>query len=108
MFEYLQNWLGHIESNYGVNPVIFAILYCAGVIPFWLSVYKIINAIKRRDRKKLVSFIVVLGVVIISPFTYVAIFGKNLPAWFWIVAAVIIAYSVNSVLRRIRTTQKAS
>lgn len=107
MFEYLQNWLGHIENNYGVNPVIFAIIYCAGVIPFWLSVYKIIQAIRRRDHKKLVSFSIVLGIVIIAPFTYVAVFGHNLPVWFWIVAAVVIVYTVNSVLRHISRTRKA-
>ncbi len=105
MFEYLQNWLRQIENNHGVNPVIFTIIYFAGVIPFWLSIYKIINAIKNRNYRKAVTFGLVLGIVIIAPFTYVATFGHNLPAWFWIIAAAIILYSAYTVLRRIRQTR---
>jgi hypothetical protein len=105
MFEYLQNWLREIENAHGVNPVIFAIIYCAGVIPFWLSIYKIISAIRNRDRKTAITFGLVLSIVIIAPFTYVAVFGHNLPVWFWIVAVAVVSYSTYSVLKRIHRTR---
>lgn len=102
MLEYVQSWLRQIESNHGVNPIIFAIIYCAGVIPFWFSIYKILTAIKSRNRRRAATFVFVLAVVIIAPFSYVAVFGHNLPTWFWGVAAIIILYSAYSVLTRIR------
>jgi hypothetical protein len=46
-----------------------------------------------------------LGVVMIAPFTYVAVWGHNLPFWFWIIAAVLIAYSAFSVLRKIKLSR---
>lgn len=102
MLEYLHSWLRQIESNHGINPVIFAIIYCAGVIPFWFSIYKILTTMKTRNYRKTATFVFVLAVVIMAPFTYVAIVGRNLPVWFWGVAATIIVYSAYSVLRRIR------
>jgi hypothetical protein len=101
MFEYVHNWLRQIETNHGVNPTIFAVLYFAGVIPFWLSIYKILKAIKDKNYTRVSTFGVVLGIVIIVPFTYVAIFGYNIPVWFWIVAIAIIVYSAYSVIQRI-------
>jgi len=108
MFEYLQSWLRQIESNHGVNPIIFAIIYCAGVVPFWFSIYKILTAMKTRNHRKAVTFIFVLAVVIVAPFTYAAIVGHNLPIWFWGVATTIILYSGYSVLRRIRQHRRVS
>lgn len=108
MLEYPQNWLQQIEINHGVDPIIFAVIYCAGVIPFWVAIYKIIGALKIRDYRKASGFGFILAVVIIAPFTYVAIFGRNLPAWFWIVAVAIVGYSVYSVLRRIRQSRRVS
>ncbi len=104
MFEYLQNWLIKVESDYSVNPEIFAIIYFAGVIPFWLSLYKIIAGIKRKKTAQVRTFSIILGVTILAPFSYVAIFGRNVPFWFWIVAVMVIAYSTYSVLKRIRSS----
>ncbi|UCG92497.1 MAG: hypothetical protein JSV97_01945 [candidate division WOR-3 bacterium] len=105
MIDYLTNWLADIQRNYGVNPTIFAVIYFAGIIPFWLSLYKIIAGLKNRNLKQVRTFSVVLGIIIISPFTYVALFGRNLPFWFWIIAVCVIGYSIYSVIRKIRTAK---
>ncbi|UCC12899.1 MAG: hypothetical protein JSW02_05080 [candidate division WOR-3 bacterium] len=102
MIEFVQSWLADIQSNYGVNPVIFGIIYVVCVLPFWISIYKIIAGLKNRRRGQVTTFTLILGFTILAPFVYVAFFGRNLPAWFWVVAAVVISYSVYSVLRRIR------
>ena len=106
MIDYISNWLTQVKNNYGVNPLIFGAIYCAGVVPFWLSIYKIINGIRRKKIKQIKFFAVVLGVVIIAPFTYVAVWGRNLPFWFWIIAAVLILYSAFSVLRKIKLSRQ--
>ena len=105
MFSYLQNCLNQIRINHGVNPEIFAVIYFAGVIPFWLSLYKIIAGLKKKNIAQVRSFGIILGIIIIAPFTYVALFGRNLPFWFWIVAFTVIGYSAYSVIRRINSAR---
>jgi len=105
MFSYLQNWLANIKATHGVNPEIFAIIYFAGVIPFWLSIYKIIAGIKKGSTAQVRTFGLILGVIILAPFTYVAVFGRNLPFWFWIVAFMVISYSTLSVIRRVKSAR---
>jgi hypothetical protein len=104
-FQYFSTWLAEIKTNYGINPVIFAIIYFAGILPFWLSIYKIIAGLKSRNFNQVRTFSVILGIIIISPFTYVAIFGHNLPFWFWIITSCVIIYSVCSVIRRIKSAR---
>jgi ABC-type multidrug transport system permease subunit len=53
------------------------------------------------------TFSIILGIIILAPFTYVAIFGRNLPFWFWIVAVLVITYSTHSVIRRIRGVKES-
>ena len=105
MLSHLQNWLAQIKATHGVNPEIFALIYFGGVIPFWLSIYKIIAGIRTKNLVQVRTFSIVLGIIILAPFTYVAIFGRNLPFWFWIVTALVITYSTYSVIRRIRSAK---
>jgi uncharacterized protein YacL len=102
VLDYIHNWLSDIQHNYGVNPIVFGIIYCVSVVPFWLSIYKIIAGIKNRKTAQVSTFGIILGITIIAPFVYVALFGRNLPIWFWIIAVLVIAYSIYSVLRRIK------
>jgi hypothetical protein len=105
MIEYLKSWLTQIQVNHGVNPIVFAVIYFVGIIPFWLSIYKIIAGLKNKNLKQVSTFGIILGIITISPFTYVALFGRNLPFWFWIIAACVIGYSVFSVIKRIKTAK---
>jgi hypothetical protein len=105
VIEYLRNWLAEIEAQYGVNPIIFAVIYFAGVIPFWLSIYKIITGLKSKNFSQVRVFSVVLGIIIILPFSYVALFGHNLPFWFWIVTGCVIGYTMFSVIRKVHSAK---
>lgn len=105
MFEYLQDWLRGIEAKHGVNPIVFAIIYFASVIPFWLSIYKIIAGLREKNFTQVRTFGIILGLIIIAPFGYVALFGRNLPFWFWIIAVLVIGYSIYSVIKRIKSAR---
>lgn len=98
----LKSWLVKIHQDYGVNPIIFAIIYFGGVPFFWFSIYKIITGLKNKNITQVRIFAVILGITIIAPFVYVAIFGHNVPYWFWIFAAIIILYAVYNAFRRIK------
>jgi len=97
-------WLAGIRKTYGVNPLIFGGLYMAGVFPFWFAIYKIIAGLKNKDFRQVRIFAFLLGIAIILPFLYVAVFGRNLPYWFWIIGGLMILSSVYSVWRRLKKT----
>lgn len=102
LLSYLKNWLVKIHQDYGVNPIIFAIIYFGGAPFFWFSIYKIISGLKNKNITQMRIFAVILGITIIAPFVYVAIFGHNVPYWFWIFAAIIIIYAIYNAFRRIK------
>ncbi|MGB3341064.1 MAG: hypothetical protein WBB37_06245 [bacterium] len=106
MIDHINNWLAQVKNNYGVNPLIFAVIYCTGIIPFWFSVYKITDGLRRKNFKQVKIFAVVLAIVIIAPFTYVAVWGHNLPFWVWLIAAALIAYSTYSIFRKLKVSRR--
>lgn len=102
ILNYLKSWLVKIHQDYGVNPIIFAIIYFGCAPFFWFSIYKIIAGLKNKNIAQVRIFAVILGITIIAPFVYVAIFGHNLPYWFWLFAAIIIVYAGYNAFRRIK------
>lgn len=98
----LAAWLADVRTSYHVNPLIFGALYLIGVGPFWFSIYKIVAGLKRRDFRQVRIYGLVLAVAIVLPFAYVAVFGRNLPLWFWGVAGLIILSSLYSVYRKLK------
>jgi len=100
----INNWAENIRQTYNVNPYIFGLLYVGCAPFFWFSLYKIVNSIRKGQVEKIVIWAVVLDVATLLPFIYVAIFGKNLPVWFWIIALALVLYSVISLLRNTRSS----
>lgn len=91
-----------IEKTHGINPYIFAVLYAGGILPFWLCIYKLAKNFKEGRIDEAIKWALIFGFVIIVPFLYVALFGKNLPSWFWFTVAGILLLSVFSVVRKIK------
>lgn len=102
LLSYLKNWFVKIHQEYGVNPVIFAIIYFGTAPFFWFSIYKIIAGLKNKNIFQVRVFAIILGITIIAPFVYVAFFGHNVPAWFWIFAGIIILYAIFNVRRQLK------
>lgn len=102
VLEFLREWLTKIQRDYGVNPVIFAVIYFCGAPFFWFSIYKIIAGLKNRNIYQVRVFAIILGLTTIAPFVYIAIFGHNVPFWFWIFAGAIIFYTLFNVVLRIK------
>uniref|UniRef100_A0A7C4XNJ4 Uncharacterized protein n=1 Tax=candidate division WOR-3 bacterium TaxID=2052148 RepID=A0A7C4XNJ4_UNCW3 len=100
IFEYLKGWFSGIQKNYGVNPLIFVIIYFAGAPFFWFSIYKIIEGLRKKKLLQVRTFGLILGLTTIAPFVYVALFGHNVPLWFWIFAGVIVLYTAFSVFKK--------
>ncbi|MEW6039907.1 MAG: hypothetical protein AB1633_00100 [Elusimicrobiota bacterium] len=102
IFNSIGMWLSNIEKSYSVNPYIFGIIYLITVPPFWFSVYKVVDSLKKKSMEKVLLWSMSLALCILAPFIYVAIFGRNLPGWFWGVIIAVICLSAVSVLREIK------
>lgn len=109
MISALSHFWAHVlalGSRYGVNAVLFALLYLAHHPLFWGTMAWLAARVKRRQPT---AGVVALGVFFwVMPYAYVLVFGHGLPAWAYAVAAVVLliggAHMVREVRRRLRAT----
>ncbi|QZH75589.1 MAG: hypothetical protein JY451_02970 [Erythrobacter sp.] len=100
MIEALSDWFFSLGENYGVNPWIFGAIY-VGAIPFFLaSVGWIVK--NARAGKSTVLPTMLAGFCFVSAYLYLAVVGRNIPAWVWIFLAVLVVYGAVSQVRQTR------
>ena len=93
-----------IGRHYGVNPVIFGVLYIAHHPLFWGTMAWLANTVRRR---RPVVLQVTLGVFFwIMPYGYVFLFGHGLPLWTWALAALVLCIGGTHAVREIRRRLK--
>lgn len=103
---WLRNWVLSLGPKYGVDPIIFALIY-VGAIPFFTaSVAWIIRNLRRRKSVALPVFCASLCFV--SAYLYLIIAGKNIPTWVYVFIAGMVAFGIYSTLKKIRTRAGAS
>lgn len=97
---WLRNWLLSLGPQYGVNPIIFAIIY-VGAIPFFTaSVAWIIRNLRRS--KSIVLPVFCASLCFVSAYLYLIIAGKHIPVWVYIFIAAMVAFGIFSTLNKIR------
>ena len=95
----LQNWLLGLGEAYGVNPVLFAVIY-VGAIPFFtLSIGWLIRNI--RARRPVTLPILAAGFFFISAYLYLLVAGRNIPLWVYVVVAAMVVYGVFATLKKV-------
>lgn len=97
----IADWLANIEKTYSVNPIIFAVLYFGTFIPCWYFVFKIISTIGKKDFNKLILYSSIELFLLVLPYLYVLIFGRNFPYWVYIILVLLVALSVVSGFKTI-------
>ena len=100
MWHATKDWFLSLGENYGVDPLIFGIIY-VGAIPFFLlSIAWLVR--NKRAGKPIVLPVLSAGVSFVSAYVYLAIVGRNIPVWVWFFLAAMIVYGVWSTVRDIR------
>ncbi len=96
----INEWFMGLGAQYGVNPYIFGAIY-VGAIPFFLA--SIAWLVKRqRGGQSIVLPVLSAGFFFISAYLYLAVAGRNIPAWVWIMLAALIVYGGWSTIRDVR------
>ena len=90
------------RDNYAVDPVAFIVIYFSSVPFFYFSIYRMVRAVATRRQQDLVVWSTVFLASTAAPFLYVAVFGRNLPWWVYVVIALLIGQGVYSLVRRLR------
>jgi hypothetical protein len=100
VWEDLLAWLGSLGEEYGVDPLIYAILY-VGAAPFFFgSLAWLIRRIRRRGSLLLPA--IATAFFFSLPTLYVFVAGRNLPAWVYALLIVLAIVGVIDVTRRVR------
>ena len=96
----LWHHITQLGTQYGVDPLLFAVLYFAHHPLFWGTMVWLATRVRQ---KKPSAGVVALGVFFwFLPYSYVFAFGRGLPWWVYALAAVAIAIGGTHALREIR------
>jgi hypothetical protein len=99
-WEAARAWFLNLGNQYGVNPIIFGIIY-VGAIPFFtLSLGWLIRNLRRR--RPVVLPALSTGFFFISAYLYLLIAGRNVPAWVYLFVAGMILAGIYSTVHRVK------
>jgi hypothetical protein len=90
------------RANYGVDPVVFLVIYLGSVPFFYYSIFRMVRALAKRRQNEIITWSMVFLGATAAPFIYVLLFGHNLPWWVYVVIALLIGQGVYSLVRRLR------
>lgn len=96
----LNRWLLDLGVQYGVNPYIFGAIY-VGAIPFFLLSIAWLVKRARAGRSTLLPTLCA-GFFFVSAYIYLAIAGRDIPAWVWVFLGVLIVYGAWTTIRDTR------
>ena len=89
-----------IGAEYGVNPLLFAMLYFAHHPLFWGTMAWLAARVRQ---KKPSAGVIALGVFFwFLPYTYVFVFGRGLPWWIYALAAAALVFGGTQAVREVR------
>ena len=106
MWDSLLTWLGSLGEEYGVDPLIYAVLYVGSAPFFFGSLAWLIRSIRRRDA--LVWPAVSTAFFFSLPTLYVFLAGRGLPWWVYailvglaVIGGIGVARRIGAALRRV-------
>jgi hypothetical protein len=89
------------RTQYGVNPIVFLILYVVPAPLWYFTIFRTIRAIARKNSREVMLWSMICLVVTVQPYVYVLIFGRNMPWWIYIIIGVLVAQGVFTLVRRL-------
>jgi len=106
MFEYIISHINTIskaaQDNYGVNPVVFLVIYLSCTPLFYYSIFQTIRAVKKKHGNKFMLWSALFLCVPIAPLIFILLFGKNIPWWVYGIIIILISQAVLSLIMKIR------
>ena len=95
-------------DQYGVNPVIFLVIFLGCAPFFYYSLFRMMRALAKKRGKEIWVWSTVFLCATAAPFIYVLFFGRNLPWWVYGIIALLIGQGIFSLIRKLRRTKNAN
>ncbi len=106
MWQYLQSSLQSImqtaRETYGVDPVIFLIIYLACAPIWYFSLFRTLRALTTRRMNEVTLWSAVFLGSTVAPFLYVLVFGHNIPWWVYALIVVLVGQGVLTLVQKLR------
>lgn len=100
MWEALHDWFLGLGAQYGVDPLIFGLIY-VGAIPFFtLSVAWLVRNARRKQSVVLPTL--AAGFFFVSAYLYLLVAGRNIPIWVYVLVIGLIVFGAVSAVRSVR------
>jgi hypothetical protein len=90
------------RETYGVDPIIFLVIYTICGPFFYYSLFKTVAALAKKLFKEAILWSTILLFATIAPFIYVLFFGRNIPWWVYGVISIIFIQTIYSIVMRIK------
>ena len=105
MWDDLVDWLARLGPEYGVDPVVYAVLYVGSAPLFFGSLGWLIYRLRRGEPWVVPAASTALFFSL--PTLYVVLAARNLPWWVWAILLGLTILGAVSVMRRIRSELRA-
>lgn len=99
-WEALIEWFMGLGAQYGVDPIIFGVIY-VGAIPFFIaSVAWLVRNVRRG--RSIALPLLSASLCALSAYIYLFIAGENLPTWVYVAVAALLGYGAWSTYVNVR------
>jgi hypothetical protein len=90
------------RDNYGINPVIFLIIYLGCAPLFYYSLFRMFRALAKKIGKEVMLWSAIFLCSTVAPYIYVLFFGRNIPWWIYGIVAILIGQGILSFVMKLR------
>jgi hypothetical protein len=90
------------RDHYGVNPIIFLVIYLGCTPVFYYSLFRTLRALAKKLGNQVMLWSGIFLCTTVAPFLYVLIFGRNIPWWVYVIIALLIGQGVLSLVMKLR------
>ena len=106
MIQYListiQGLMQTARETYGVDPVVFIVIYLACAPVWYFSLFRTLRALATKRMNEVMLWSAVFLGTTVAPFLYVLLFGHNIPWWVYALIAVLIGQGVFTLVQKLR------
>lgn len=100
MWDELTRWLTSVADEYGVDPVVYGVIYVGAAPLFFASLAWLVRSIRRRGPIGLP--LASTALFFSAPTLYVFLAGRNLPAWVYAILVLLALAGAVATVRRVR------
>jgi hypothetical protein len=98
----IQELMRTAREVYGVNPVIFLVIYFGCAPIFYYSLYRTLRAVAVKQGRQVMLWSAVFLGSNVAPFVYVLFFGRNIPWWVYAIFLILVGQGMVSLALKVR------